>query len=54
MRERAERLGGELRLASNPEKGRNGSDGTVAMSDRIRILVAEDHLVARVGGDPPS
>jgi len=49
MRERAERLGGELGLSSEPEVEPSRGEGAVTMNDKIRILVAEDHLVARVG-----
>ena len=50
IRERAERIGGELRLESQPGAWNSGrSFGTAVMSSKIRILVAEDHLVARVG-----
>ncbi len=48
---RAGRAPGRRTAPGKPPRRRDGSgsDGTVAMSDPIRILVAEDHLVARVG-----
>jgi len=49
MRERAERWAANCAWRVNPERNRGGSEGAIAMNDKIRILVAEDHLVARVG-----
>ena len=51
MRERAERLGGELELHSQPGQARK-SRLRCRWRERqapIRILIAEDHLIARVG-----
>ena len=59
MRERAERLGGELQLAQRARPGdRSTRDGAAlvspgadfaGMETPIRIVIAEDHLIARVG-----
>ena len=48
MRERAERLGGELKLHSAPGSGTQ-VEVKVPLPSMIRILIAEDHLIARVG-----
>ena len=52
MRERAERLGGELDLASQPgprNQSRSYGAALVAAEAHVRILIAEDHLIARLG-----
>jgi hypothetical protein len=47
---RAERLGGELHFESEASKGNPVRGcGAAEMKSGIRILVAEDHLIARVG-----
>src|SRR5712692_1092318 len=47
-RERSKRRGGELVLETQPDE-RGGSLPSIGMNSKIRILIAEDHLVARVG-----
>lgn len=50
MRERAERLNGDFRV-EEPARPRHSSvhRRPAGMSEKIRIVVAEDHLIARVG-----
>jgi response regulator receiver domain-containing protein len=46
MRERARRIGGELAIESSPG---GGTEIRVALSRKIRVLIADDHPVVREG-----
>jgi YesN/AraC family two-component response regulator len=46
MRERARRIGGELAIESSPG---GGTKIRVALSRKIRVLIADDHPVVREG-----